>query len=133
MAINVNRNPDYSDIDLDWVNHPATGDLVRKTGEEAIKRSVRNLILTNFYEHPFRSNIGSNAQKLLFELINPLTATFLASAIKEVIVNFEPRVVVNSVTVKVTEDQNSYMAVLSYTISNRLEPTIQSFILERIR
>ena len=46
----VSRDPDYADLDLDFMPHPTTGDVIRKTGEEAIKRSVRNLIMTNYYD-----------------------------------------------------------------------------------
>ena len=52
MAQNIVRKPDYSDLDLDFIAHPTTGDVVKKTGVDAIKRSVRNLILTNFYDRP---------------------------------------------------------------------------------
>ena len=67
----VTRKNDYSDLDLDFLAHPTTGDVVKKTGLDAIKRSVRNLILTNYYDKPFRPGIGSNAQKILFDNINP--------------------------------------------------------------
>ena len=67
MVQKVTRRNDYSDLDLDFIAHPTTGDVVKKTGVDAIKRSVRNLILTNFYDRPFRSYIGSNAQKILFD------------------------------------------------------------------
>ena len=50
------REPDYSDLDLDFFANRSTKDVVRKTGEEAIKRSVRNLIFTSFYDRPFRSD-----------------------------------------------------------------------------
>jgi len=70
MAIQrITRKHDYSDLDLDFLAHPTTGDVVRKTGLDAIKRSVRNLVLTNFYDRKFRSAIGSNATKILFDNI----------------------------------------------------------------
>lgn len=133
MPLNVARLPDYKDLDLDFIMHPGTKDISKKTGVEAIKRSVRNLILTNFYERPFRSHIGSNAQKLLFENVNPLTATFLQNAIRETIENFEPRVQLSNIVVKVTEDLNRYVVDLTFTINNRLEPIVTSLFLERIR
>ena len=91
MVQKVTRKRDWADLDLDFIAHPTTGDVVKKTGVDAIKRSIRNLVLTNFYDRKFRSYIGSNAQKVLFENINPFTATFLKDAITEVITNFEPR------------------------------------------
>ena len=55
MVQKVTRKNDYSDLDLDFIAHPTTKDVVKKTGADAIKRSVRNLILTNFYDN---SNIS---------------------------------------------------------------------------
>ena len=86
----ISRQPDYSDLDLDFIAHPATGDIVKKIGPDAIKRSVRNLILTNFYDRPFRPGIGSNVQKFLFENPNPLTVNFLKDAIAEVLRSLLP-------------------------------------------
>jgi phage baseplate assembly protein W len=130
---NISKQPDYSDLDLDFLAHPTTKDVVKKTGEDAIKRSVRNLVLTNFYERPFRSYIGSNASKLLFENITPLTATFLKNAIYEVLKNYEPRIRVLNVDIDIREDNNGYNASISYVILNRNLPITISLFLERIR
>lgn len=132
------RTPDYRDLDLDFRPHPTTKDVIKKTGDDAIRRSVRNLILTNFYDRPFQSFIGSNAQRLLFDNINPLTAGFLKDAIIEVISNFEPRVQLandqnRGVIVTVDPDNNGYVAQISYIIVNRGEPGIINLFLERIR
>jgi phage baseplate assembly protein W len=140
MAQNIVRKPDYSDLDLDFIAHPTTGDVVKKTGVDAIKRSVRNLILTNFYDRPFRSYIGSNAQKILFDNINIFTATFLRDAIAEVIRNFEPRVRLpdtemndNGIEVSVDPDQNGYNVRITFIIVNRGEPATINLFLERLR
>lgn len=139
MAVQkVNRRFDYSDLDLDFIAHPTTGDVVKKVGDDAIKRSVRNLILTNFYDRPFRPYIGSNAQKMLFDNINPLTATFLKNAIIETIQNFEPRISLfgdesRGVVVTVDPDNNGYNVQLTYVIINRGEPVTVNLFLERIR
>lgn len=132
MAI-VSRRPDYSDLDLDFIAHPTTGDVVKKTGEEAVKRSVRNLILTNFYDRPFRPSIGSNVQKLLFENANPLVVGFLKDAIEEVITNFEPRVKLVDLKVEFDYDGNGYKVGLAYMIANRSDPIITTLFLERLR
>lgn len=133
-TINKTRsNPDYSDLDLDFFAHPATSDVSRKTGEEAIKRSIRNLVLTNFYDRPFRSYIGGNVHKMLFENITNLTAINMQEAVAEVIKNFEPRVDLMQVIVKPTEDENTIVVGLKYLIKNRIEPTITTIFLERIR
>jgi phage baseplate assembly protein W len=138
MVQKINRTPTYSDLDLDFLAHPTTGDIVRKTGEDAIKRSVRNLILTNFYERKFRHYIGSNTTRLLFELPNAFTATHLKDAIREVITNYEPRVKLfsneqNGVVVQVSPDNNGYIARLSFAIVNTGAPAQISFFLQRLR
>lgn len=131
--LTVNRQPDYSDLDLDFLRHPTTSDVVRKTGEEAIKRSIRNLIFTNYYDRPFRSYIGSNIRATLFENANVFTSDQLQSAIREVINNFEPRVSLVSVIVIADYDRNGFNAQLIYIIKNREEPIITNIFLERIR
>jgi hypothetical protein len=129
----IARQPDYSDLDLDFIAHPTTGDIVKKKGIEAVKRSLRNLILTNFYDRPFRPGIGSNAQKLLFELPNHLTANFLTDAIKEVITKFEPRIILLGLDVNFDYDHNGYNVTITYSLVNRPEPLATTIFLERIR
>jgi phage baseplate assembly protein W len=135
MAIEkyVNRDPDYSDLDLDFVRNPTTGDVSRKVGTEAIKRSVRNLVFTNFYERKFRSDIGSDVTELLFDNITPLTTIYLQDAITSLINNFEPRVKLQSVDVKDDIDNNGYNITLTYVILNRNLPVVSTLFLERIR
>lgn len=129
----INRRPDYSDLNLDFMAHPTTGDVMKLTGDEAIKRSIRNLVLTNFYDRPFRSYIGSNAAKLLFENANALTANFLKDAIREVVGNYEPRVSIRDISVFVDNDNNGYIATIVYSVVNRLDPLTTVIFLERIR
>lgn len=129
----IARKKDYADLDLDFMANPTTKDVMKKTGIEAIKRSVRNLVLTNFYDRPFRSYIGSNALKLLFDNASPITANFLTNAIREVVNNFEPRVRVQDIQVQFDEDNNGYNVSLYIVIINRNEPAIINLFLERIR
>jgi len=129
----ITRQPDYSDLDLDFIPHPTTGDVVKKTGDDAIKRSVRNLIMSNFYEKPFRHGIGSNALKLLFSPVNNITANMLKDAIKEVINNYERRISLTELNVEFDFDNNGYNVTLQYIILNRPEPLITTIFLERIR
>jgi phage baseplate assembly protein W len=140
MAVQrVNRKPDYSDLDLDFIMHPTTKDVVKKTGVDAIKRSVRNLILTNFYDRPFRSYIGSNAQKLLFDNINMFTATFLRDAIEDTITSFEPRVLLDvstadkGIEISVNPDNNGYNVKITFIIVNTATPATINLFLERLR
>jgi phage baseplate assembly protein W len=133
MTNKIARNKDYSDLDLDFLPHPTTKDVMRKTGIDSVKRSVRNLILTNFYDRPFRPYIGSNVQKLLFENANPLVEGFLRDAIKEVIENFEPRVLVKKVEALFDYDNNGYNVRIYFVVLNSSEPVVTTLFLERIR
>lgn len=133
QPIVTSRTPDYSDLDLDFIAHPTTKDVAIKTGADAIKRSVRNLIMTNFYEKPFRPGIGSNATKLLFDNMSPLVSTFLENAIREVIRNYEPRVELISVVVQPDFDNNGYTARLDFIVINRNQPLTTTIFLERVR
>lgn len=134
----VARSPDYKDLDLDFLPHPTTKDIRKKTGIEAIKRSIRNLILTNYYDRKFQSGIGSNTQKLLFDNMGPLTETFLRNAIIEVINNFEPRAQLYQnedmgVLVQIDFDNNGYNVRIEFIEVNRGEPVVMNIFLERIR
>ena len=133
QPIVISRTPDYSDLDLDFIPHPTTKDVAIKTGADAIKRSVRNLILTNFYEKPFRPGIGSSAVKLLFDNMSPLVSNFLENAIKEVVQNYEPRVQLISVKVNMDYDNNGYNARIEFVVLNRNEPATITIFLERVR
>ena len=133
MELFVNRAPDYTDIDLDFRKHPTTKDVMMKTGDEAIKRSIRNLIFTNFYDRPFQSYIGSNVRGLLFENITPFTAVLIKSAVEQTINNFEKRVRLMSVDVDADNDNNGFNVRLQYIILNRELPITTSLFLERIR
>lgn len=132
----TNRNPTYKDLDLDFLNKNMDGEYfvnITKSGEDAIKRSVRNLIFTNYYERPFRSYLGSGVRQMLFENATPLTANLLETAIRDVINNFEKRVRLLAVTVSADLDRNGFNVELQYVINNNLQPVITSIFLERIR
>ena len=131
--ITVNREPDYSDIDLDFMRNPKTDQLIIKTGVEAIKRSVRNLLFTNNFERPFQSYIGSNVRALLFENADPFTAVRLKEAIEVCLNNFEPRISVQNVVVSEDIDNHAYNVRLEYIILNKELPVVQTVFLERIR
>jgi phage baseplate assembly protein W len=129
----VNRDPDYADLDLDFVMNPTTGDVNILYGQQDIKRSVRNLVLTNYYERKFQSYLGSDTNALLFDLITPLTAVYLQDAISAVINNFEPRVKLENVTVVGDPDNYGFNVTIQYTILNRDLPVVSTMFLERIR
>lgn len=134
MSVNqVNRQPDYTDLDLDFLMNPSTNDVTRKIGDDAIKRSIRNLLFTNFYERPFQSQIGSDVRALLFEPTTSTSGFQLEKVIRLCIENFEPRVRLNNVKVTYNEDEYGFDVRLEYIILNKNLPVVTSMFLERIR
>lgn len=129
----TSRAPNYTDLDLDFIVQPGTKEIKKMVGIDAIKRSIRNLILTNFYERPFRHYLGSNAQKLLFDPLTSMTANMLNTAIIETIRNFEPRVNLIGVATTPKYDSNGYESQITFQPLNRLEPVVTTVFLERIR
>ena len=90
---NIDRNVrQYTDLDLFFAKKATSKDISKVTDIQAVKRSVRNLVLTNHYEKPFHPEIGSGVRGILFEPMTPLTAYVLTRKIEDVIKNFEPRV-----------------------------------------
>tara|TARA_B100000424_G_scaffold169030_1_gene130074 strand:+ start:312 stop:737 length:426 start_codon:yes stop_codon:yes gene_type:complete len=123
----------YSDLNLNFTRNPATGDVARLTDIEAVKRSVRNLVLTNQFERPFHPEIGSSVRELLFENVTPLNAILLEDRIREVIINFEERAQITNVRVIDDFDRNGYKVIINFTVLNSVENvSIQEF-LQRLR
>lgn len=123
----------FYDLDLNFQPHPVTGDIVRIKNENAIVTSVKNLLLTNFYDRLFNPQIGSNLNNLLFEMLDGLTAGSIAEDIRTVIRNFEPRVRVDSVNVTPDYDNNGFNVTMEFFIVNNPEPISINFFLERTR
>jgi len=108
----------YKDISLSFERNLATQDIIQKTDIEAVKQSVRNLILTNHYERPFHPEIGSSVRNILFEPINPITASVLTRLIGEVIANFEPRARLVGVDARPNFYDNAYEVTISFYVIN---------------
>ena len=113
--------------------HPIRKDINTHKAEFAVINSVKNLILTNHYEKPFRPEIGSNIRKLLFENIDSIIAAQIERAVVETIVNFEPRVSVSTITASPDPDNNRYKLNLEFFVINNTNPITINFFLERIR
>ena len=123
----------WSDLDLNFQAHPITKDIVRKKNIEAIKRSVKNLVLTNKYERPFHPEIGSSILAMLFEPVSPTTGAVLKSRILEVLTNYEPRAIITDIQVSGDIDKNGYYVSILFTPINTLEPVTIELFLERLR
>ena len=108
----------YRDIALSFEKNSSTKDVIVKKDVDAVKQSVKNLILTKHFERPFHSEIGSGISSLLFEPLDPITANSLSRVIGEVITNFEPRAQLVSVDAKPNLDANSYEVTISFRVVN---------------
>jgi phage baseplate assembly protein W len=124
----------YKDLALSFEKNDNTKDVIVKKDIEAVKQSVRNLILTNHYERPFHPEIGSNVTAILFEPMNPITANSLTRVIEETIVNFEPRARLVSVDARPNLARNAYEVTISFYIRNIPGELVQlNTLLERSR
>ena len=126
-------NKTYSDLNLNFTKNPATNDVARLTDIEAVKRSVRNLIMTNQFERPFHPELGSSVRALLFEPITPLNAVLLEDRVREVIINFEPRASVGSVQIFDDIDNNRYKVIINFKVISTSEDVTITEFLQRLR
>lgn len=123
----------YRDIDLSFAKNPFTGDIYTKTNEEAVKASVKNLVLTRFYERPFNPSLGSPVTSLLFEPFTPGTKSTLENVITQLLRNYEPRCRLTDVSVVPKEDENSLDVTIQFTITNVQRPLTVNINLRRTR
>ena len=124
----------FKDISLSFKRHPVTNDILALTNEDAIKRSVRNLVETINEERFFNPLVGSQVKDSLFELPdNGLKAT-LKTQIENSILNFEPRVNLTDVIVDHPNDTNDLQVIVSYDIiGQESAPQEITFILQPTR
>ena len=132
--INITRNvKQYRDLDL-FFRRKSDNDVNKVTDIEAVKRSVRNLILLNSYEKPFHPEIAGDVRALLFENMTPLTAAVIARKIQDVIENFEPRARLVGVNTTPNFDRNAYnVGVYFYVVNAPTELVEVNQLLERLR
>lgn len=124
----------FKDISLSFEPHPITGDLPIIKNENAIRRSVRNIVETIPSEKFFNSIFGSDVRNLLFELIDFGTASVVQDQILVALDNFEPRIENVQVTVNPYPDLNAFDVNVIYDIVGQEFPTQQyNFLLEATR
>lgn len=126
-------NKVYSDLDMRFLPQPGKKDISFSYDEQAVIRSIKNLLMTSPYERPFQPFLGSQINKLLFEPISPLTGSILQDEIIRTINNYEPRVSNVSVAINVYTDQNAYNVSLIFYVGNNTSPTAVNLILKRAR
>ena len=124
----------YTDLDLFFSKKSSDSDISKVTDIQAVKRSIRNLVLLNPYEKPFHPEISGGIRGMLFELMTPITATIIAKKVEEVINNFEPRARLVAVRATPDLDKNSYeMSIEFYVVNAPTELVDLSIMLERLR
>ena len=124
----------YTDLDLFFGKKSVGSDISKVTDIQAVKRSIRNLVLLNAYEKPFHPEIAGGVREMLFELMTPITAQIIAKQIENVINNFEPRARLVGVRVQPDLDRNLYeVAIEFYVVNAPTELVDMSVMLERLR
>ena len=123
----------FRDIDLDFNRNTVTNDVNVVEDVIAIKRAVKNLIQTNFYERPFQPELGCGIRELLFENFTPMTKVFLQRKIEEVLVNNEPRIELQNVAVDDDQDRNRLVVDIYFYIIGVPGPQVVQTFLQRIR
>ena len=122
----------YSDMDITMRAHPVTGDVTLKTDTDAIRRAVRNIVLTNKYERPFKPNFGGSIRDMLFELDTDRKINRMQNSLKTLIEKFEPRV--KNVTIRFDDVvDNSMDVTIFYNISDGVKNQDLTFTVTRAR
>jgi phage baseplate assembly protein W len=121
------------DLDINFDRNPLSGDVALRRDEEAIKRSLRNLILYRRGEKPFHPEISSGVQDMLFELIEPIMVIELKKRISDVIRNYEKRVSDAIVDIVDVLDKNEIRITIHFTIRNVQRVFSTTIALQRLR
>jgi len=112
----------------------AKSDINKVTDITAVKRSIRNLVLTNHYEKPFHPEIGCGVRELLFELMTPITAHLLTRKVEDVITEYEPRAQLVGVKATPDLDRNAYELTIEFYVLNAPTELVDlTVLLERLR
>ena len=124
----------FKDISLSFTPHPVTKDLTILKNENAIKKSVRNLVQTIPTERFFNSVLGSEVRDSLFDFVDFGTASVIQNQILITLENFEPRIDNVEVEVDPKPDLNEFEVTVFFNIVGQDNPTQEfTFILEATR
>jgi phage baseplate assembly protein W len=123
----------YADFDISFYRNPFTSTISTKIDAEAIKQSIRNIILTNKGERPFEPNFGSNLRRYLFENFSLITKDQIETEIRTAINTFEPRVIIADLEVKDFPERNAINIHLVVLIKQIKERAAIDFLVKRLR
>ena len=113
----------FKDINLSFKRHPVTNDVLTVSNEDAIKRSVKNIIFTILGEKPFEPNFGSVINQSLFDLNTNLNEIRVSDEIKQSLLNYEPRIDNIVTTTTIYPDSNELNCTVQYDIVGIPAPT----------
>lgn len=133
MATPLTQRVVYSDFFTDLDKHPIRSTVLRKTNVDAVKQSLRNLMLTDRGERLFQPNLGGNIRAMLFENITPQTFMTMQEHIKDVIAAHEPRADVIDVVIAQTSQEHEVQVTIVFRVVNVQEPVTLELLLERVR
>ena len=122
----------YSDIDLSFMKKK-NGDIFKKTDAAAVKQSVKNLLLTNYYEKPFQPYFGANIQGLLFELTNDFIEDDVREEVRKAIETYEPRARLIDVIADFNDEQHSLDVRIVFQVVNTGEVVTIETEISRLR
>jgi len=121
----------FKDISFSFQSHPITGDLITLSNENAIARSLRNLVLTAYTERLFNRDIGCNVKQSLFENIDIATGAVIENSITATIESNEPRVNLIRVIAQPDVNNNTFVVTVNYEIVGLSQATQEiNFVLE---
>lgn len=129
----VSKRKQYSDLDLSLTLHPDFHDIIPLLDTDAVKASVKNLILTNFLERPFQPKVGSNLRGLLFEPADRFTIIAIKEGIRNVLARYEPRVDQVTIQIQDNADNNRYDITLGFRIISVNQSVNMTIYLSRVR
>jgi phage baseplate assembly protein W len=123
----------YSDLHKDLTQNPITDDLALKRDEEAVKESIKNLILTDKGERLMQPLLGGNIRAMLFENNSPAVIKMMQEQIRTTIEEYEPRAQLIDVSVTSAIDDNKVQVVIYFYLANIEQPIAVTVFLERTR
>lgn len=139
MAINqstprrLQTQPGYSDISTNFSQHPIQRDVSLLLNEDAVKRSLRNILLTSKGERLIDPDFGAGLTRYLFEPLIPSTVQIIKTEIKNAIETYEPRVLINKIDVSGDTAKNELRVSITFSTTNITEPQSLEVILDRVR
>lgn len=123
----------YSDIDIGLTRNPVSNDTVKIVDAQAVKNSVKNLLLLEKFDIPFHPEVSSGITESLFENLLPTTPAIIEKQIAYTLSNFEPRVDLLGIEISIGNDNNSIRIDVYFKIKETNEPVVLNLILNRTR